>query len=175
MRMSIKDIAIQEFNRTASGLLKENGHFDLQAMAGNDSVVYYIDSNSLYRTNNAKSVSVAKVKEGGKLEYISFSDKYAYLFDEAGIAFSRMNSNNSIRLNEIEFTIASSNAQFPLIIEHIVLQSFNYDSFGCCGRYLGCSNAKKCIHDDIFYATAACQYKKHLDKGEIFYGENKTI
>ncbi len=173
--MSIKDTAIQEFNRTATALLKENGHFDLQEMVGNDSVVYLIDSNSSYRTNNEKSVVVAKVKEGGKLEYISFSDKYASLFNKAGIMFSGIDSTNNIRLSEMEFTIAASNPQFPLIIEHIVLQSFNYDSFGCCGRYLECSNAKKCIHDDIFYATASCQYKKHLDKGEIFYGENKTI
>jgi len=173
--MSIKDTAIQVFNRTASELLKENGHFGLKAMLGNDNIVYLIDSDSSYRTNNTKSVVVAKVKEGGKLEYISFSDKYANMFDKAGITFSRMDSTNSIRLNEMEFTIASSNAQFPLIVEHIVCQSFNYDSFGCCARYLECSNAKKCIHDDIFYATASCQYKKHLDKGEIFYGENKTI
>lgn len=173
--MSIKELAIKVFNDSATELIKENGSFTIQEMVGNDSIVYLVATSSLLRTNNEKAVTVAKVKEGGILEYISFFDKFTKMFDDAGISYSKTESGNAIRLNEMEFVAASSNPHFSSIIEHIILQSFNYARFGCCSRYLECSDAKKCVHKDIFYASAACQYKSHLDKGEIFYGKNKTI
>ena len=47
-------------------------------------------------------------------------------------------------------------------------------SFGCCNDFLLCSNAKKCIKsNDPFYK--GCQYRKNLEAGHIFYGENKTV
>lgn len=45
------------------------------------------------------------------------------------------------------------------------------DSFGCCSRYLACSDAGHCVHPNIFRAQC-CMYKKNLDAGKIFYGEN---
>ena len=48
------------------------------------------------------------------------------------------------------------------------------DKFGCCSKYIECSNAKKCLHENLFYAKA-CFYRKNLESGKIFYGENKTI
>lgn len=42
------------------------------------------------------------------------------------------------------------------------------DKFGCCGKYKECSKAKKCLHDNQFYARA-CWYKKNLEAGKIFY------
>ena len=41
-------------------------------------------------------------------------------------------------------------------------------SFACCSRYEECSNAKKCIHPNVLYAKA-CQYRKNLENGEVFY------
>lgn len=40
--------------------------------------------------------------------------------------------------------------------------------FGCCGRYKECSETKKCIHPNKLYSTI-CEYRKHLEKGEVFY------
>lgn len=48
------------------------------------------------------------------------------------------------------------------------------ESFGCCGRYEACSDARKCVHPDQLFA-AACAYKKNLEQGRIFYGKNKNI
>lgn len=48
------------------------------------------------------------------------------------------------------------------------------DKFGCCSKYIECSNAKKCLHENLFYAKA-CFYRKNLESGKIFYGENKNI
>lgn len=40
--------------------------------------------------------------------------------------------------------------------------------FACCSRYKECSGLKKCIHPNILYAKA-CQYRKNLEAGNIFY------
>lgn len=45
--------------------------------------------------------------------------------------------------------------------------------FGCCSRYVECSNAKHCINPDKNLALQ-CYYLKNLRKGIIFYGENKV-
>lgn len=42
------------------------------------------------------------------------------------------------------------------------------DKFGCCHRYKECSEEKKCLHPDQFYAKA-CWYRKNLEAGNIFY------
>lgn len=44
----------------------------------------------------------------------------------------------------------------------------------CCSRYLECSNAKTCIHPDKTFALE-CGYRKVLNSGRIFYGENRNI
>lgn len=47
-------------------------------------------------------------------------------------------------------------------------------SFACCARYEQCSDAKKCIHANQLYSKA-CEYRKNLESGKIFYGKNKNI
>ena len=46
--------------------------------------------------------------------------------------------------------------------------------FGCCSRYIECSDNMYCNNPDRHIAKG-CHYKKHLDKGQIFYGKNKNI
>lgn len=48
------------------------------------------------------------------------------------------------------------------------------DSFGCCSRYIECSNARKCINPDKKMAQG-CQYKENLKNGRIFYGKNRNM
>ena len=54
----------------------------------------------------------------------------------------------------------------------------NYHStapvFGCCSKYIECSNQRKCIHVNQLYSTA-CLYRKNLEANRIFYGINKNI
>lgn len=63
-------------------------------------------------------------------------------------------------------------------IEDVICESYDdspfRDSFACCGLYEKCSDALKCIHADLQYAKA-CQYRKNLEAGHIFYGKNKNI
>lgn len=47
------------------------------------------------------------------------------------------------------------------------------ESFACCARYDECSEQKKCVHRNQLYSKA-CQYRRNLEAGKIFYGKNKT-
>lgn len=48
-----------------------------------------------------------------------------------------------------------------------------YQDFGCCSRYVACSDAKKCVHPDV-KAALGCQYRHNLMSGKIFYGKNQN-
>ena len=72
----------------------------------------------------------------------------------------------------------SDRSIFGYIKENVLYCLKNYHSrvrsFGCCSKFMECSNAKKCIHVNKLYATA-CAYKYNLENGRIFYGGNKNI
>ena len=57
------------------------------------------------------------------------------------------------------------------IVKACKLRVHNYksnNSFGCCSRFKECSDAKKCLHPNLLYATG-CAYRKNLENGKIFY------
>lgn len=64
------------------------------------------------------------------------------------------------------------------LIEQAVDYGYNNyvpeETFGCCSKYLECSNQRKCIHDDLLYSKA-CSYRSNLEKGNIFYGINRNV
>ena len=66
----------------------------------------------------------------------------------------------------------SWNAEIEKFIEDTItyyVENFKPSvKFGCCHRYKECSDAKKCLHPDKFYARA-CYYKENLENGKIFY------
>lgn len=47
-------------------------------------------------------------------------------------------------------------------------------SFGCCSNFNKCSDLKKCVHENKLYSTS-CMYRKRLENGNIFFGENRNI
>lgn len=44
----------------------------------------------------------------------------------------------------------------------------------CCSRYLECSNAKTCVHQDKAFALG-CGYRQILNSGHIYYGKNRNV
>ncbi|MCM1523437.1 MAG: hypothetical protein NC120_03160 [Ruminococcus sp.] len=57
-------------------------------------------------------------------------------------------------------------------ILEITLQGFTpKENFGCCSKYAECSDEKRCLHNNLFYARC-CYYRKNLEAGRIFYGKN---
>ena len=71
-----------------------------------------------------------------------------------------------------------SESLFPYIEQSIRYALANYqskaDSFGCCSRFIECSDARKCVHENKLYSKA-CIYRVHLENNQIFYGKNKNI
>lgn len=59
-------------------------------------------------------------------------------------------------------------------IDKFVYDNYTTYTFGCCSRFVACSDAKHCIHPDELHAKG-CIYKTNLDAGRIFYGKNKNI
>lgn len=70
----------------------------------------------------------------------------------------------------------NSTTLVPYLTEIIDFTVTNYqpsDKFGCCSKYVACSDALKCLHSNNFYARC-CWYRKNLEAGRIFYGKNKN-
>ncbi len=78
----------------------------------------------------------------------------------------------------IHFDFLQKNNDYYFFIKAILNNAVkNYSGssvFGCCHKYVECSDAKKCLHRDLLYARG-CQYRKNLESGRIFYGKNKNI
>lgn len=77
------------------------------------------------------------------------------------------------------YVTPDSDALIPYLKELMRFRIRNYrsssNSFGCCSAYNVCSDAKRCVHYNLLYATACIYRIQHLEKGEFFYGKNRTI
>lgn len=119
----------------------------------------------------AKSILVAKIKLSKKTAYIEVKPKYEKDF----INFEMIRTKNDysrIKIDGIDEVLAL--IEQLSIVYMKVLSELGEESFGCCHRYVECSDALKCLHPD-FLTSLACSYKKNLDKGRVFYGKNKNI
>ena len=113
----------------------------------------------------------ARVKEKGKNPYISVKSKYKSWFDEHGIpTYSTKSDIDFIRISPLDFSSAVNQVDFGKLAATICLDAMSFPKFGCCSRYRECSAAGKCLHDDTLYSSA-CEYRRNLEKGLIFYGK----
>jgi len=66
----------------------------------------------------------------------------------------------------------NSEELLPYFKSSILLSLKNYNSkssdFACCSRFEDCSAAKKCIHPNLLFSKA-CEYRRNLEAGKIFY------
>lgn len=74
-----------------------------------------------------------------------------------------------VNINEINLL-----KQEILEIHKYLFLNESVDFFGCCSRYLECSDNKKCLCTDIIFRLG-CLYKKNLESNKIFYGKNKNV
>lgn len=152
----------------------------------------YLSSSTLYiKDNNANYYSImvrsnpslyhldvgdhlfARVKLKGKAKYISFGNAYEHDLIALGIPYTSIKSEEFVRI-DLDYFLGDAILRDDVraLLNTIYASSFNYPSFGCCGKYNECSDAGHCLHADILYASAACQYKRNLDAGRVFYGQN---
>lgn len=79
----------------------------------------------------------------------------------------------------VKIYISNIDEIYHLKNELLQIYSFLYfnepvDNYGCCSRYVECSDALKCINPDKKLARG-CQYKNNLEAGKIFFGKNKIL
>lgn len=75
--------------------------------------------------------------------------------------------------HQFDINSASVIPYLTAILEYSLQRYEPSDRFGCCSKYVACSDALKCLHSNNFYARC-CWYRKNLEAGRIFYGKNKN-
>lgn len=84
---------------------------------------------------------------------------------------------SDLSFTHVLFNTLDSN-MYDYISNNIFYCLANYESsssFGCCNRFMECSDAKRCVHENKLYSMG-CKYRKlNLDQGRIFYGKNRNV
>lgn len=118
-------------------------------------------------------LAVIGIPKTGKGKIISIPSQYLQLFDLD-------NDMYKIRTQAL-WTTLTYNEEIATNIAENIIAVFNKcfidsapESFGCCSRYLECSDNKFCVHPEKGEARG-CMYKINLDNGRIFYGANCNI
>ena len=159
-----------EYFKEASLKVKEN------EVAPYKSIVISLPGNA-YRLSR-RNVFFARLKTTGKVRYISFKKKFLYWFEEHEIPYYEIKSDEGffrILLEDFPRVMQyKENGELIDLVSAMFLEAVNFEKFGCCHKYVYCSDKKKCLHDDFLYSTA-CMYRKNLEQGKIFYGKNKNV
>lgn len=156
----------------------ENAKIEIRENIGDCDSIVISSPMTIYRPE-INNILFARIKTKGQKPYISFKTKYKYLFSELKMLTYEVKSDNGFFRVSLEyffndnlFNTSESKKVLSAALNTIFLDSMNFPTFGCCSYYKKCSDLKKCIHDDQLYSTA-CMYRKNLESGRIFYGENK--
>ena len=110
------------------------------------------------------------------LKKCSFSTNIAFFKDYIVSGFTKYKELSNPQ-NFIEFEFESTEhfwKSFKNVLNAFVAEYATSERFGCCHRYVECSDAGKCIAPDPIHAKG-CYYKENLEKGKIFYGKNATV
>lgn len=78
------------------------------------------------------------------------------------------------RYRATEMELAEIIQKIMVKTDEFIINNYHPEIFGCCSRYVECSDNRQCIHPDLLRAKG-CQYRKNLEIGRIFYGKNKNI
>lgn len=116
------------------------------------------------------------INKSGQHYFVSCKAAAKTLLDKYNIPYMTSKSKTDIFLYKIVYNepnIINEYAEFWLdVYDNIYLSS--PDSYSSCSRYLECSNALHCVNPDATDGLL-CKYRKNLEKGYIFYGENSII
>lgn len=128
---------------------------------------------SAYHLDTAEHL-FAKLKLVNFSGYIFFSKTHESSFAEFFSPNQITYVDTFIRFDlDTFFAAVSACEDLRKLLNNIYLSSFSFSKFGCCSRYKECSDAKMCVHPDILYAAGACQYKRNINAGHIFYSSSE--
>ena len=168
-------VSIESINETVKNIteniIKEynvsDKFIEITVNKNNSMSVWLCELTTNKKTKTALNVSLkGKVKE----KYYSFTirkDIPQNIIPEIAETKPETKESSNIIVNfPVDYTdVAEFTEQ---VIRHSVNTFEPSDKFGCCDKYKECSEAKKCLHRNQFYAKA-CWYRKNLEAGKIFY------
>lgn len=164
----LTDVKIENFN--IYEICKKDEKLKLDDKYKNGAFSYKILKNNILLKYNI----MKKVSDFIEVRYINNSilenikNKFTNVQYKENDLYIRININDINQIDIIENEIKE-------IFINLFLQYMNTEeSFGCCSKYIECSDAKQCVHNDV-RLRFSCMYKKNLDLGKIFYGKNKNI
>ncbi|WP_154666513.1 hypothetical protein [Anaeromassilibacillus senegalensis] len=164
---------VQRLNDIMSDDLNQTCRFELcENVGAENSILIHVEP-SAFRSSTTKNILYARIKSNGNFKYVSFPSKFKNLFENEGVKVTQIKSQLDfcrINLDELSEKLTML---YP-ILKKIFTASFCFSDFGCCSKCVDCSDQMKCIHPDLIYATA-CQYRKNLENGRVFYGHNRNI
>lgn len=126
--------------------------------------------------NPKKSYVVMRIvdlKDGSVDLYIRDNQYSSIVIPESAFVKDLKSDKN---IKQIIFRYSDASV-FLYIKQNIEFCLANYaasDSFGCCSKYIECSDSHKCLHENKMYAMR-CKYRANLESGKIFYGKNKNM
>lgn len=121
------------------------------------------------------NVLMCKIYNKSKSKYILVKKKFKDMILNDNLEYKEVKSEpNFIRICFNKVILINSIKDIVIAIFNSSFVNYSIESFGCCYRYVECSNAKHCIHPDKVFSLG-CKYRENLENGEIFYGVNKNI
>lgn len=146
---------------------------DAVADQGADSQALTYSSTTVYTVVKLHRFTSFRLKLRGRLYYISVPLVFSDLIPPAFPQKRAEAEEKYIRILIDEKHTIDTYTDFLVQIAGETVNRYPKD-WDCCSRYLECSNAKTCIHPDKTFALE-CGYRKILNSGRIFYGENRNI
>ena len=126
--------------------------------------------NKGYFAIKTKSLLAVKISEKKTGTTVEFKSKYDGCFEGQKIRHDK-DGMSKITLNNFDEVLLLAKPMAEAAIS--ILDELRGELFGCCSRYLECSDQKQCVHPDRVVARD-CAYKRNLESGKIFYGKNKN-
>lgn len=171
--LNIVDELIDKFRGMSQPEYADYINISLNENKGSFNSIVVASPGTFYR-DPVQNALLARVQFTGSKPYISFKTKYKQLFEEAGFKTYFIKSDQDFfRIELRQFYDNVNDFRLSPIISQAIEDLFIFTPFGCCEKYVNCSDEKKCMHTDPVYATA-CFYRRNLLAGKIFYGKNRN-
>ena len=132
----------------------------------NNSISFISFNNILLKITFLKTRKFVEIRRLDNIDLASLKTRFKE------VKYKKDDSYIKIYIKDIE-EINSLKPELKEIYTYLYLNE-PIEQFGCCSRYIECSDLLKCINPDK-KASKGCQYKNNLENNKIFYGKNKNI
>ena len=132
----------------------------------NDSISFMAFNNILLKITFQKTRKFVEIRKINNIDLASLKTR----FEE--VKYKEDDLYVKIYIKDIE-EINNLKTELKEIYTYLYLNE-PIEQFGCCSRYIECSDLLKCVNSDKKLARG-CQYKQNLKNNRIFYGKNKNI